>query len=252
MSLGNLNARKTKQPYAIYKRACQPGGTYFLMVNLAERHRTLLADHVEHLGNTVRKVKQVHPFDILAWVVLPDYLPPFERFPQPTHWRMALPAGSWLKPSSHADIPPANGYESRGNAKTSGGCGRDGFGNMELPIRTICGGTWLSFISTPSSTDTSCKPWNDRTIQFIAIFAKAGYHRIGQQRLAQNCWLKGYDGALGLARLIPAYRAGHQSQLHLPQLETNQTPRQVWQGRQVLQAAADKLKRFDGEIIKVR
>jgi putative transposase len=57
-----------------YIRAWRSGGTYFFTVNLAERSRTLLVDCVGHLRETVRKVKQVHPFDILAWVVLPDHL----------------------------------------------------------------------------------------------------------------------------------------------------------------------------------
>jgi putative transposase len=57
-----------------YRRAWQRGGTYFFTVNLADRSRTLLIDHIDHLRNTVRNVKQDHPFDILAWVVLPDHL----------------------------------------------------------------------------------------------------------------------------------------------------------------------------------
>jgi putative transposase len=57
-----------------YRRSWQAGGTYFFTVNLAERSRTLLLDHIDHLRDTVRKVKQTHPFDILAWVVLPDHL----------------------------------------------------------------------------------------------------------------------------------------------------------------------------------
>ncbi|MDR2239976.1 MAG: transposase [Zoogloeaceae bacterium] len=57
-----------------YKRAWQAGGAYFFTVNLAERSRTLLLDHIDRLRDTVRDVKQNHPFDILAWVVLPDHL----------------------------------------------------------------------------------------------------------------------------------------------------------------------------------
>jgi len=57
-----------------YIRAWQPGGTYFFTVNLAERSRALLVDYVDHLRKTVGKVKQTHPFDIVAWVVLPDHL----------------------------------------------------------------------------------------------------------------------------------------------------------------------------------
>jgi len=57
-----------------YRRAWQAGGTYFFTVNLAVRSCTLLVDHVDHLRDVVRKVRQAHPFDILAWVVMPDHL----------------------------------------------------------------------------------------------------------------------------------------------------------------------------------
>jgi len=57
-----------------YRRAWRAGGTYFFTVNLAERSRALLVDHIADLRDTVRKVKLAHPFDILALVVLPDHL----------------------------------------------------------------------------------------------------------------------------------------------------------------------------------
>ena len=57
-----------------YRRAKIDGGTYFFTVNLAERGRTPLVDHVEHLRNTVRLVKSRHPFIIDAIVILPDHL----------------------------------------------------------------------------------------------------------------------------------------------------------------------------------
>ncbi|MDR0274482.1 MAG: transposase [Burkholderiaceae bacterium] len=80
-----------------YRRAWQAGGAYFFTVNLAERGRTLLVDHVQHLRNTVRKVKQEHPFDILAWVVMPDHLHAVWTLPQndagnATRW-MLIKAG---------------------------------------------------------------------------------------------------------------------------------------------------------------
>ena len=57
-----------------YRRAKVPGGTYFFTVNLAERKRTLLVDHINDLRNAVRKVLTDHPFRIDAMVVLPDHL----------------------------------------------------------------------------------------------------------------------------------------------------------------------------------
>lgn len=91
-----------------YRRAWQPGGTYFFTVNLAERSRTLLVDHIEDLHNIVRKVKQAHPFNILAWVVLPDHLHAIWELPEndadfSTRWMLikagfsrGIPQGEWV------------------------------------------------------------------------------------------------------------------------------------------------------------
>ena len=57
-----------------YRRTRQPGGTYFFTVNLADRSGSLLTDRVDDLRRVVRSVKRNHPFDILAWVVMPDHL----------------------------------------------------------------------------------------------------------------------------------------------------------------------------------
>ncbi len=57
-----------------YRRTDVKGGTYFFTVNLAQRHLRLLLDHVEILREAVRTVKQRHPFQIDAFVVLPDHL----------------------------------------------------------------------------------------------------------------------------------------------------------------------------------
>jgi putative transposase len=57
----------------LYRRAKAAGGTYFFTVNLADRSSSLLVEHVTELRQAVRTVKQRHPFDILAWVVLPEH-----------------------------------------------------------------------------------------------------------------------------------------------------------------------------------
>lgn len=38
-----------------YRRANMQGGTYFFTVNLAERNRTLLVDHVDALKTVIRE-----------------------------------------------------------------------------------------------------------------------------------------------------------------------------------------------------
>ncbi|MEW5838857.1 MAG: transposase [Pseudomonadota bacterium] len=57
-----------------YRRANVTGGTYFFTVNLAERGRHLLVDHVDILRASVQAVKRRHPFHIDAFVVMPDHL----------------------------------------------------------------------------------------------------------------------------------------------------------------------------------
>ncbi len=57
-----------------YIRAKAPGGTYFFTVNLARRGGAVLVDRVEDLRVAVRMAKRDRPFEIDAWVVLPDHM----------------------------------------------------------------------------------------------------------------------------------------------------------------------------------
>jgi putative transposase len=50
------------------------GGSYFFTVNLAERKRKLLTEHVGILRDAFRTVKQAHPFQLDAIVIFPDHL----------------------------------------------------------------------------------------------------------------------------------------------------------------------------------
>jgi len=50
-----------------YRRAWHPGGTYFFTVNLLQRHNNdLLIRKIDILRQTVKSVKQRHPFAIHA------------------------------------------------------------------------------------------------------------------------------------------------------------------------------------------
>jgi putative transposase len=66
-----------------YRRCRIPGGTFFFTVNLADRRRTLLTDHVDTLRNAFRDVRRAHPFTIHAVVILPEHI----------HCLWELPAG---------------------------------------------------------------------------------------------------------------------------------------------------------------
>lgn len=64
-----------------YRRATVPGGTYFFTVNLLERHRRLLVDHVDYLRAAFHATQVVRPFEIIAIVILPDHLHCVWRLP---------------------------------------------------------------------------------------------------------------------------------------------------------------------------
>ncbi len=58
-----------------YRRCYVPGGTYFFTVNLLRRqHNSLLVEHVQALRDAVLNVRARYPFNIHAWVVLPDHM----------------------------------------------------------------------------------------------------------------------------------------------------------------------------------
>lgn len=60
---------------AVYRRNWVPGGTYFFTVNLLVRgNNDLLVRHVDLLREVVRDVRTKRPFEIVAWVVLPEHM----------------------------------------------------------------------------------------------------------------------------------------------------------------------------------
>jgi len=57
-----------------YIRPKLPGACVFFTVNLAERGSWLLVDEIVRLRAAVRATRQERPFEIDAWVVLPDHI----------------------------------------------------------------------------------------------------------------------------------------------------------------------------------
>ncbi|MCL1961156.1 MAG: transposase [Desulfovibrionaceae bacterium] len=97
-----------------YRRNFIPGGSFFFTVNLAERNRSLLTDHIGLLREVFRGVRQRHPFTMDAIVVLPDHLHAVWTMPQgdadfATRWRQIkstfsrhLARGERISPSRSA------------------------------------------------------------------------------------------------------------------------------------------------------
>jgi putative transposase len=57
-----------------YRRAIVPGGCWFFTVNLLDRRRTLLVDHIDDLRDAMEKTPVRYHFVINAIVVLPDHV----------------------------------------------------------------------------------------------------------------------------------------------------------------------------------
>ena len=57
-----------------YRRNRVPGGTYFFTINLLDRSRPLLIERIDLLRSAVRRVHELRPFHIDAWVVLPEHM----------------------------------------------------------------------------------------------------------------------------------------------------------------------------------
>ena len=82
-----------------YRRWRVPGGSYFFTVNLLDRQRSLLVEHISELRAALHQVRAAHPFHIDALVVLPEHLHTIWTLPPgdedfATRWRQIKSAFS--------------------------------------------------------------------------------------------------------------------------------------------------------------
>jgi putative transposase len=68
-----------------YRRSKLPGGTFFFTITLKDRQSTILVDHIDLLRESVLDVIKKKPFDIVAWVVLPDHIHTIWTLPTADH-----------------------------------------------------------------------------------------------------------------------------------------------------------------------
>lgn len=76
-----------------YRRPDLTDMPIYFTVALAERHSDALLRHVDLLRQAVRQTRAERPFEILAWVVLPDHMHCIWSLPDgdrdyPTRWRL--------------------------------------------------------------------------------------------------------------------------------------------------------------------
>lgn len=65
-----------------YRRSFVPGGTFFFTVTLQDRKSNLLVERINLLKAGVQKVKNEYPFQIKAYVILPEHLHMIWELPQ--------------------------------------------------------------------------------------------------------------------------------------------------------------------------
>lgn len=94
-----------------YRRYRVAGGTYFFTVNLLDRKSRLLVEQISILRQAVGRVRDLMPFALDAWVVLPDHMHCLWTLPDgdgdfPKRWRAiktafsrAMPPGEMLSAS---------------------------------------------------------------------------------------------------------------------------------------------------------
>jgi REP-associated tyrosine transposase len=88
-----------------YRRNFVPGGSYFFTVNLFDRSKRLLVEHIDALRAAFRYARSRHPFEIAAAVVLPDHLHAIWTLPDgdadfALRWRLIKGEFSRALPSS--------------------------------------------------------------------------------------------------------------------------------------------------------
>ncbi len=87
-----------------YRRAFIPGGTWFFTVNLLQRHHNdLLIREISLLREMVKRVRERHPFQIDAWVVLPEHLHSTAWMQEVEQRRERLPS-VWTLPPGDSDF----------------------------------------------------------------------------------------------------------------------------------------------------
>ena len=76
-----------------YRRAFVPGGCWFFTANLLDRRSSLLVDKITALRDATRRARLRYPFEINAFVVLPDHIHAIWTLPAQdmdfsTRWRL--------------------------------------------------------------------------------------------------------------------------------------------------------------------
>ena len=151
-----------------YRRSNTPGGTFFFTVNLADRAKRTLVEQIDTLRASVRYVKVQHPFDIIAWVVLPEHLHAIWSLPPDdgdfsTRWML-------IKAGFSRRVDRAEAIGSSRYVRASVEFGNVDFGSIKFGMTKTYNVTWITSISPQLSMGTSRARLNGHGRRFIITF----------------------------------------------------------------------------------
>lgn len=134
-----------------YRREHVPGGTFFFTVNLLERRRRLLVDHVDDLRASFRAARHAQPFKVIAIVILPDHRHCLWRLPEGDGDN----AGRWarIKSGFCRRLPPVEDRSEVRVARRERGIWQRGSGSIHFATKRIFAVMSITSTSIPSSMD---------------------------------------------------------------------------------------------------
>jgi putative transposase len=129
-----------------YRRNRVTGAAYFFTVNLLDRDRPLLVEHIDLLRASVRRVRDLMPFHIDAWVMLPEHM----------HALRTLPEGDaafqrrWhaIKMGFSKGLPTGEARSASRLIRGSAAFGSAAAGSTRSGTNGIMPRTWITSIST--------------------------------------------------------------------------------------------------------
>lgn len=118
--------------------------TYFFTVNLLQRKRKLLTEHITHLRHAFNQTKLKHPFTIDAIVILPDHL--HAIFTLPKNDANFSIRWSLIKSNFSRQIIKNETISKSRLQKMSVEFGKEGFGSISFKMKKILIAMLIIFI----------------------------------------------------------------------------------------------------------
>src|SRR5262245_20043914 len=174
-----------------YRRPKIGGGVFFFTVTLADRPSDLLLRHIDRLRSTYASVQDRYPFETIAICVLPEHLHAVWALPEDDanfslRWNV-------IKGAFTRGLPAHETRRRSHSPAVSGESGNVATGSMPFAMTAIWRATSITFISIPSSTDTSHAYATGRTAASIVTSNGDCFRWIGAAICARSPGISGSE-----------------------------------------------------------